>query len=395
MPVVVELENCPDPWQAMRHLADWADPVLLESNLRRAHVGRYSFLTADPYRRIDLPRVEYGTDPLAEVRRILQVSPQPTVAGLPPFQGGAVGLLSYECAGAWERLPRSGRDEFQFPDLAIGFYDWVLAWDHEQGRAWIIAHDVPGKEGHSRLNAGERVRQVRARLQEEPVEAGVIGRKPGEEISAERISPQFPVPNHPEISSNFERSAYLRAVERVLEYLRAGDIFQVNLAQRLLARQSCSAGELYARLRRKNPAPFSALVVTADWALISASPERFLAVKEGEVETRPIKGTRRRQAYPAADLFTRDELRESSKDLAENTMIVDLLRNDLSKVCQPGSMKIPQLCQVEMYETVQHLVSEVRGFACRRMRCVGSGCRRVFPRIDHGAPACDGDHLRI
>lgn len=361
MPLVEEIVDCPDPRRALLHLGDWPDVVLLESSLQRAHVGRYSFLTADPYRRLDVSRVAYGSDPLADVRRVLQSSPQSTLPDLPPFQGGAIGLLSYESGGAWERLPRNGRDEFQFPDLAIGFYDWVLAWDHEKGRAWIIAHEVAGDEGNSRLSVLARIQEVRDRLARTPQTGASIGRVQGPEISADQIGPCIPLPGHPGISSNFERRDYLQAVNRILEYLNAGDIFQVNLAQRLLARQTCSAGELYGRLRIRNPAPFSALVVAKDWALISASPERFLSVSNREVETRPIKGTRRRQAYPAADLFTRDELRESSKDLAENTMIVDLLRNDLSKVCRPGAMKIPQLCQVEMYETVQHLVSEVRG----------------------------------
>jgi para-aminobenzoate synthetase component 1 len=147
----------------------------------------------------------------------------------------------------------------------------------------------------------------------------------------------------------------------VIDYIYAGDIFQANLSQRLLARSPCNCFDLFDRLRTVNPAPFAALMAWDDWAIISASPERFLRVNRGEVETRPIKGTRQRKQGPEADLFTRDELRESDKDRAENVMIVDLLRNDLSKVCQPGSIRVPHLCTVESYETVQHLVSEVRG----------------------------------
>ena len=161
--------------------------------------------------------------------------------------------------------------------------------------------------------------------------------------------------------SNFSRDEYLRAVERVIEYIRAGDVFQVNLSQRLLfpAREDPLA--LYLRLRQLNPAPFAGYFSCDDWTIASASPERFVCVQDNVVETRPIKGTRRRRHRPEADLFTEDELRESEKDQAENVMIVDLLRNDLSKVCTPGSIRVPSLCAVESYETVQHLVSVVLG----------------------------------
>jgi para-aminobenzoate synthetase component I len=147
--------------------------------------------------------------------------------------------------------------------------------------------------------------------------------------------------------------------QRVRELSR--DVFQVNLSQRLLHPARASSVELYCRLRERNPAPFAGYFACDDWAVVSASPERFVSVRDGEVETRPIKGTRRRRIEPEADLYTRDELRESEKDQAENVMIVDLLRNDLSRVCAPGTVRVPQLCAVETYETVQHLVSEIRG----------------------------------
>jgi para-aminobenzoate synthetase component 1 len=163
------------------------------------------------------------------------------------------------------------------------------------------------------------------------------------------------------LTSNFSREAYLRAVERIAEYIAAGDVFQANLSQRLLYPLREDPVELYARLRRCNPAPFAGYFGGRDWVLVSASPERFIAARDGNVETRPIKGTRQRRSGAEADLFTRDELRESLKDQAENVMIVDLMRNDLSRVCAPGSIRVPRLCTVETYETVQHLVSEIRG----------------------------------
>lgn len=164
------------------------------------------------------------------------------------------------------------------------------------------------------------------------------------------------------VYSDFTRDQYLAAVQRVVDYIRAGDIFQANLSQRLTAEWHGSAEALYRQVRRLNPAPFCGLLQAADFAVISASPERFLKVRQGRfVETRPIKGTRRRQKSPIADLFTGDELASSEKDRAENVMIVDLLRNDLSRSCRPGTVRVTGLCEIEVFETVQHLVSTVVG----------------------------------
>jgi para-aminobenzoate synthetase component 1 len=180
-------------------------------------------------------------------------------------------------------------------------------------------------------------------------------------LKVESLAKQWPAPGLQGLLSNFSRDDYLRAVERAIEYIYAGDVFQVNLSQRLLYPADRDPLELYLRLRERNPAPMAGYFTHDDWAVASASPERFVCVSNGVVETRPIKGTRSRRAGPEADLFTRDELRESEKDQAENVMIVDLLRNDLSRVCAPGSVRVPELCRVETYETVQHLVSEIRG----------------------------------
>jgi para-aminobenzoate synthetase component 1 len=164
-----------------------------------------------------------------------------------------------------------------------------------------------------------------------------------------------------ELLSNFDHAAYLAAVERVIELICAGDVFQANLSQRLLFPAKRPALQQYLSLQKKNPAPFAGYFAHRDWAILSASPERFLQLRNGTVSTRPIKGTRQRGSVPEADLYRRDELRESEKDRAENVMIVDLLRNDLSRVCRPGSIRVPELCMVETYETVSHLVSEIQG----------------------------------
>jgi len=166
------------------------------------------------------------------------------------------------------------------------------------------------------------------------------------------------------LTSNFSCEGYLRAVQRAIEYICAGDVFQVNLAQRLLLPAREHAASLYLRLRERNPAPFAGYFDLGEFQIASASPERFLRVRDGHVESRPIKGTRPRTASPAADARAADELRRSEKDRAENVMIVDLLRNDLSRVCAPESVQVSQLCGLEVYAFVQHLVSAV----CGRLR---------------------------
>jgi para-aminobenzoate synthetase component 1 len=166
---------------------------------------------------------------------------------------------------------------------------------------------------------------------------------------------------HPGLTSNFSHAGYLQAVRRAIDSIYAGDVYQVNVAQRLLAPLVDSPIDLYLRLRERNPAPFAAYFDVGDVAIASASPERFLRVQNGEVETRPIKGTRPRWPVPEADMFSAGELRESDKDRAENVMIVDLLRNDLGRVCEYGSVRVIEPLRLETYEFVHHLVSEVRG----------------------------------
>jgi para-aminobenzoate synthetase component 1 len=381
LPLIEELEHAPSPAEALAAFAAWPDVILFESVLRRGELGRYSFLAADPFASAQITRCSFGVDPFAELRPILQRCDTASVAGLPPFQGGAAGVLSYELGGCWERLPRAAHDELQIPDAWVGVYDWVIAWDHEADRAWVISQGFPETDRAAReQRAAARLADIANVLRgwpglergtsEAPVPSGVRGPVsiPGLPSQAQSspghpsaVPPErFPLPGHPGITSDFSRDGYLRTVERVIEYIRAGDIFQANLSQRLLGQWAGSSVELYQSLRESNPATFAGYLAHADWAIVSSSPERFVRVSDGIVETRPIKGTRRRKTAEA-DLYTRDELRQSEKDIAENVMIVDLLRNDLSRICEAGSIEVPQLCVVESYETVQHLVSEIRG----------------------------------
>jgi len=361
LPLVEELTPLPEPEAAFRRLAGRPHCLFLDSAMQDPVLGRYSFLAADPFDFIEGPTD--GSIGLGELAWRLARFPAAAVAGLPPFQGGAAGLLSYDLGRQLERLPRPAFDEFQVPAMAIGLYDVVVAWDHQDRRAWITSQGFPEVEPAARhRRAKERLQDVGrwlAASSPEPMRDTEASRVAP--IRADHLAPQYSVKAHAGLTSNFSEPAYLKAVRRAIEYVYAGDVFQVNLAQRLLCPATGDSVSLYLRLRERNPAPFAGYFDLGTFQVVSASPERFLRVRDRAVEARPIKGTRPRSPSPEADLFAGDELRQSAKDRAENVMIVDLLRNDLSRACDPDSVCVSQLCGLETYRYVQHLVSAVCG----------------------------------
>jgi para-aminobenzoate synthetase component 1 len=356
--VVRELTPAPSVMAVVRAFATADDLLLLDSAAVGDKLGRYSFLMAEPLIRFEQSQAVFGGDPFADLHRQLDRCPSRPVADLPPFQGGIAGCLTYEFGRSFERFTAPGLDDQRLPVLHAGLYPWVIAWDHHVGRAWVVAQGWMANGASAIDVAAERVRAVTERLRSapDPIEPA------WSRIPSDRTPPAWARPVRPGVFSDQSADEYLRAVERVIEYIYAGDIFQANMSQRLLAPATLGPIVLYERLRACNPAPFAGLMLADDWAILSASPERYVQITDGVVTTRPIKGTRRRSPrQPEADLFTKDSLRESEKDQAENVMIVDLLRNDLSRVCRPGTVRVPQLCEVESFATVQHLVSEVQG----------------------------------
>jgi para-aminobenzoate synthetase component 1 len=365
-PLVEELCPAPDLEAAFVRLAARPRCVFLDSALREKTLGRYSFLMADPFDLVEFAcpagAAETGLTPApfqSLAARLAQYPARP-ISGLPPFQGGAAGLLSYDLGRTLERIPAAKFDEFRPPWLSIGLYDTVLAFDHQEQRAWLISQGFPEtapQARHERAHA--RLAQFRDWLTQPPP---VMTRQPAiAALTIEELAPQSDIPGFAGLTSNFSAESYRVAASRAIEYIYAGDIFQVNFAQRLLHPATCDSVELYVRLRQCNPATFAGYCDLGDFQIVSASPERFLKVHDGLVEARPIKGTRRRTLLPEADLFAGDELLESEKDRAENVMIVDLLRNDLSRVCEADSVRVTQLCRLEQYQFVQHLVSAVEG----------------------------------
>jgi para-aminobenzoate synthetase component 1 len=339
-----------DPLAAFAGFAGLPGAIFLDSAAGGA-LGRYSFIAAEPFHRlssreglIDEAGEPVRGDPFAVLAERLARYATETEPGLPPFQTGAAGYLAYDLARHLERLPAHRIDDQPLPDMLLGFYDWTIAFDQVERRAFIMAsgHPAPTESGR-RARAAERIARVRRRL-DQPA----------------------PLPDRDVLAAprpDLDRDAYEAMVRRTIDYILAGDIYQANITQRFSATLGAADDPfaLYCALRRRNPAPFAAFLRHGDVALVSASPERFLKLAQGIVETRPIKGTRPRGATPAEDEALGRALQDSEKDRAENLMIVDLLRNDLSRVCRDRSVEVPQLFALESFATVHHLVSVVTG----------------------------------
>jgi para-aminobenzoate synthetase component 1 len=345
VPLLTELPYHEDSASLFEGIADLPWAVFLDSGRHQPGQSRYDILSAQPYVRLVTrgPLTEiYGdtielsrADPFALLKQSLAVDPG--CGGGVPFCGGAIGYFGYDLARRLERLPAVAEDAERIPEMAVGIYDWALVVDHLERRTWLAGQ---GRDPETDIRWDELVARFSAVPQEKK-------RAPFRILSP--------------VASNLTHDAYARAFRRIRGYIHDGDCYQVNLAQRFAAAAGGDPWLAYQRLRIINPAPYSAYFNTPYAQILSASPERFLKVEDGRVETRPIKGTRPRAGHARLDAELIEQLRASEKDRAENLMIVDLLRNDLSKSCRAGSVKVPRLFDVESYATVHHLVSTVTG----------------------------------
>jgi para-aminobenzoate synthetase component I len=344
-PIIAELPHWDEVARRYRTLAGLPWPMWLDS-AAASGADRFDILVADPYLTL---RTRGATTQLATragTRKRSQRSPfellreqlgEPAAdgAGL-PFAGGAVGYFGYDLGRRLERIPSIAAADISMPDLAIGIYDWAVVVDHAAHRTWLVGQ---GRDPQTFA----RWPELRARLSAEP--------------PAQRQPEEFRVLRPPR--SNFDRKQYATAFRAVQEHIRRGDCYQVNLTQRFDTEAEGDAWHAYLRLREINPAPFAAYLDLPDGKIVCSSPERFLRLRDGHVETKPIKGTRPRSADPTRDQALADELRASAKDRAENVMIVDLLRNDLGKCCVPGSVRATKLFDIESFASVHQLVSTV------------------------------------
>jgi aminodeoxychorismate synthase component I len=341
-------------------------------------LGRYSYAGADPYlvvrgfgdrveievRRAARPDLEPGRSvlrgrPLDVLRDLLP--PPPSVGGDPnfPFLGGAVGYFGYELVAETEPVPRRALDDLELPDLCWLFVDRLLAFDHLEGRIRSI--------GLGFAADAEAARERASLAAAQPLPAAAPRSSP-----RRRAAPG-------DGSACFDEASYLKAIVRAKEQIEAGDVYQVCLTRRSDLVFAGDPWRLYQRLRECNPAPFAAYLVLGDVTVLSCSPERFLSLSsDRQVESRPIKGTRPRGDDPVSDRAAQRALWSSEKDRAENLMIVDLVRNDLGRVCETGSVQVPELMQIESYATVFQMVSTVRG-RLRSDRDVFDLMRATFP----------------
>jgi para-aminobenzoate synthetase component 1 len=345
MRLLTELPYVEDSTQLFQAIADQPWSIWLDSGSHALTQSRYDILSAEPY----ITLVTRGAmtevrgaqsrlsrdDPLLLLRNYLDIDPR--LAGDLPFTGGALGYFGYDLARRFERLPDRAADDGQMPDMAIGIYDWAVVVDHHERRSWLVGQ---GRDPATHAHWQERLARFSA-------------------VSVERARVPFRITAA--LSSSLSREAYATAFRRVLAYIDAGDCYQVNLSQRFSAPATGDPWLAYQSLRVANPAPRAAYLNTPYGQILCSSPESFLKVAHGRVVTQPIKGTRPRIGHARLDAERVRELQASAKDRAENVMIVDLLRNDLSKNCESGSVQVSKLFDVESFTTVHHLVSTING----------------------------------
>ena len=338
------VENACHYFETIRHLSM---PLLLDSSRPASHFGRYDIAMAEPLAVIThkdgVTKVEQNNttkttniDPFSLIGQLQSellgdTSKLSQAQGI-PFTGGAAGLFGFDLGRSIEVIPSTAAADIAMEDLCIGIYPWAIITDHELRSSYLV----------SQLNE----------LSTEALKADILLAKPAQ-------AKEFALES--DFVSNMTREQYAEKFYRVIDYIHAGDCYQVCLAQRFDAPYKGNPWAAYKQLRQVSPTPFSAYMETPEGALLSLSPERFLKVDNCKVETKPIKGTRPRGKTDTEDQQLIKELAASPKDRSENVMIVDLLRNDISKHCLPFSVKVPSLFAIETYSNVHHLVTTVTG----------------------------------
>ncbi len=408
-PLIQQVQSSHTPESLVEQLRGEAGIVLLRSSFFESPRARYSFVAAKPF----LTFRSFGS-------RCEITAAKTDDRSIPPFHNGDYeqfgnpwhildGLMArYElleeidspfplggCFGYWgydlknfvePRLPRSAVNDLELPDCAVGFYSSLVAFDHRLDKTWIISTGLEADGSRSQAKVAEQLNFWESILSETAlptagcptgVERGQpcprefeavktlglssISKRADKAVRAPRGS-RNTIPNcRQHVGSTFSREEFIGKVERAQRYIRAGDIYQVNLSQRLAANCSLSGWEFFQRLSSVSPAPFSAYLDCGAFQIASSSPESFLRMSGSQIQTRPIKGTRPRSADGNRDAQLTYELQTSPKEMSELVMITDLLRNDLGKVCEYGSVQVPELVRLERYPQVQHLVSTIEG----------------------------------
>jgi para-aminobenzoate synthetase component 1 len=334
---LLPLPYCANPVGSFARIRHVSGAILLDSGRPGAERGRFDVFSAWPLEQLAPQPRESGRDFFQRLRQSLaQLGPAYLPAGSElPFAGGLLGYLGYDFGRRLEPQPDHAVDDLQLPDARFGLYAWAVITDHQAQTTQLMCHPALTQDEQQRLLA----------LFRQPADTDSLGFK-------------LRTPFRADLSADDYRAAFAH----IQAYIQAGDCYQVNFAQRFQADCEGDPWAAYCALRAACPTPFSGFIALPDGdAILSLSPERFVRVSNGEVETRPIKGTRPRGSTPAEDAGFASELLASPKDRAENLMIVDLLRNDLGRSCRIGSVKVPELFSLESYPNVHHLVSSVTG----------------------------------
>ncbi|NQU18772.1 aminodeoxychorismate synthase component I [bacterium] len=335
---------------------------LLESSLDAYHLGRYSFFGIEPFLTLKckdglITKTEEGIknnfrgNIFNQLRLLLdryRLNKENGKINF-PFLGGAVGFLSYDLGFCLEKIPRKNSDDLNIPDLFFAFYDVVLCIDHYRDKILIFSSGFPESTPRLRKRRAQlRLKDFLRRLEEVDDDRRFFSRKP-------TIHKDYG------LKSNFTHRDYLKAVNRCLDYIVRGDIYQINLSQRFCTKTDLSNEQLYMNLKKIFPVPFGGMLNAEDFSIISGSPERFLKYDGRFLITRPMKGTSPRSQNTILDRKFRKALESSKKDKAELLMIVDLERNDLGRVCDYGSVKVESLRNFEEYSTVFQTTSQIKG----------------------------------
>jgi anthranilate synthase component I len=347
---------------------DWA--FLFESVVGGERIGRYSFVGAGPFERFEAsgPNVSVhrdgktetstSSDPLKSLEESVARFRAPHLAGLPRFIGGAVGFASYDAVRYVEHLPNAPKDDRGIPDLCFGFYDRMVFFDHINKTVNVVAH-APIAEFGIRNSELKAIYEQACRRVDELVEQL---QRPVADLPLRDIDPHSAVGSRSDrVRSNFSKAEYESAVRKTIEYINAGDAFQVVPSQRFQTETTADPFDIYRALRVVNPSPFMFFVRCGATTLVGASPEIMCRVENREMTVRPLAGTRKRGATPEEDKALAEELVNDPKERAEHIMLVDLARNDIGKVAEIGSVKIGDLLTVERYSHVMHLSSTVTG----------------------------------
>ena len=342
MQLIKSFDQYPPIHQIFSLIHKEADAAFLDSSLQN-QLGHYSIIGLKPYLKLvngktftvngeisKIPFEAYVKDYLKKHEEINHTTL--------PLTSGAIGYFSYDYGRSKENVEAHCPVDVEIPDCILTFYDNFIIEDHKEKKLWLVANDH-GQDAESGMK--------------ELLDLVQKAKKP--------IVSKRPQNKKNQVSANFTKQEYMDAVSRVIDYITEGDVYIANLTQQLKIKSNLSPYEMFEKLREDNPSPFGAYLNYGEFQIVSSSPERFLQMKNGKIKTRPIKGTRKRGTTPEEDFMLKKELEESSKDQSELLMIVDLERNDLNRVCVPGSVKVTELFEVETYATVFHLIANVEG----------------------------------